>query len=206
MRISHHRGAVRPVLVALCAIVAGACGGAQATPPPAAVAPLVTPNPHLAEPATADQVWRALGAAGLRIVANNAVSGTAGKEPIKRINATYGGWPLTLAQFSSSRALRREIEAWKDGERPGQGEAPISISGMNILVTWGPTTGKSPKVPDARKADALTALVGVLDPLLSPMQARAVVPVDFPSATPTPAPTPTPTPEPTKKPKKTPKP
>jgi hypothetical protein len=199
------------VLFAALAIVAGACGGPPPSTAPVAVAtPLVTPNPHLKDPATADQVFIELGKGGLHITATNAASGTDGSEPVKRINATYLGWPLIISQYSTSAALRKATSGWAPGERPRQGEPPINITGMNILVTWGPTTGAEPKKPDPAKETALTSIIKVLDPLLSPLQARTIVPIAVAGSTPTPAPTATPkptkTPKPSGKPKATPKP
>ncbi len=176
-------------MIVVSAVIVTACGGGQppSAPPVAVVAPLVTPDPHLHEPATADQVFRALSAGGLQMVANNALSGASGAEPVKRINATYLGWPLNVAQYSSSAALSK-VTQWKDGEPPRGGEVPIAIVGLNILVTWGPTTGGKPRVPDARKVNALDPLVKILDGLLSPLRARANVPLAIagPSAAPSP--------------------
>jgi hypothetical protein len=199
MRTSQERGTARAALIVVCAILVAACGGAQPSPPPVAVAtPVVTPDPHLHEPATADQVFRALSAAGLLIVANNAVSGVSGAEPVKRINATYLGWPLNVAQYSSSAALSKVTTLWKDGEPPRGGEVPIAIVGLNILVTWGPTTGGTPKVPDARKVDALDPLLQILGGLLSPLRARAIIPLAIAGASATPSASPSVKPTPSK--------
>ena len=167
------------VAVAACLIAVVGCGGAGApsSAPTARPTPVVTPDPHLDTPALADDVFRALSLGGLTITANNAVSG-AGDEPVKRINATFSGWPLAVEQYSSNAALNKVTKGWKDGDPPGRGEPPVSISGMNILVIWGPTrTNHKPKRPDARKAEAVQELVDVLDPLLSPLRARSNVPL-----------------------------
>jgi hypothetical protein len=166
------------VALAACIIVS-ACSGAGApsqrpTPRPT---PVVTPDPHLQTPASADDVFRALSLGGLQLTANNAVSGR-GEEPVKRINATYQGWPLAVEQYSSNAALSKVTKKWKDGDPPGRGEPPVAISGMNILVIWGTArTNKKPKTADARKAEAGQELVDVLHPLLSPLRARANVPL-----------------------------
>ena len=185
----------------VCAIFVAACGGAQppSAPPVAVATPLTTPDPHLHEPATADQVFRALSAGGLQMVANNAISGASGAEPVKRINATYLGWPLNVAQYSSSVALSK-VTQWKDGEPPRGGEVPIAIVGLNILVTWGPTTGGKPKVPDARKSAALDPLLQILAGLLSPLRARTVIPLAIAGASATPSASPSVKPVATKKP------
>ncbi len=125
-------------------------------------------------------VFAALNKAGLKIKANNAGSGRAGGEPVRRINATYLDWPLIVSEYSSGKALAKATR-WKDGAKPAQGEPPIAFIGLNILIQWGPTTtGVRPTKPDAREMAALTSLVEVLDPLLSPMKARTIVPVAMP--------------------------
>ncbi len=167
-------------LVATTAIALVACGeAAPSVAPTTRPTPVVTPDPHLSDPTTADEVYRGLGAAGLRITANNANAG--GEDPalIKRINATYLGWPLNVSEFRTTSALADDT-AWKAGEPPGQGEAPVAIVGSNILVTWGPQTGEQPATPDARQLDGLDDLVLALDRLLSPLRVRTAVPVDVP--------------------------
>ncbi|HYH93399.1 MAG TPA: hypothetical protein VD763_09590, partial [Candidatus Saccharimonadales bacterium] len=184
MRLAPH-GRRALAVVAGLAITVAAC----ASPPPSAApsfavtAPVSTPDPHLADPATADAVFLALGAAGIRISATNAAAGTAGVEPVKRINATYLGWPLTISQYSTSASLRKATEGWEPVQAPGQGEPPISIVGMNILLAWGPATSGQPKTPDPKKTAALDSMLGALDPLLSPLRARTVVPVRVAGAT-----------------------
>jgi hypothetical protein len=207
MRTSHRRGTARAALIVVGTILVTACGGPPPSAPPVAATPIVTPDPHLHEPATADQVFRALSAGGLRIVANNAMSGASGAEPVKRINATYLGWPLNVAQYSSSAALSK-VTQWKAGEPPRGGEVPIAIVGLNILVTWGPTTGGKPMLPDARKVGALDPMLAILDGLLSPLRARAIVPLPIAGANPEPSASPSVKPAPSKKPAKkaTPKP
>jgi hypothetical protein len=204
MRTSQRRGTAWAALIVVCTILVTACGGPPPSPPPVAVAtPILTPDPHLHDPATADQVFRALSAGGLRIVANNAISGASGAEPVKRINATYLGWPLNVAQYSSSAALSKATP-WKAGEPPRGGEVPIAIVGLNILVTWGPTTGGKPMVPDARKVDALDPMLAILDELLSPLRARAIVPLPIAGASPAPSPSAPASPPASTKPKKAP--
>jgi hypothetical protein len=167
-------------LVALSAFTLVACGeAAPSVAPTVRPTPVVTPDPHLTDPTTADDVWRGLGAAGLRMTANNATSGGSDSALVKRINATYLGWPLNLSEYRTSRALVKETD-WESGEQPGQGEAPIAIAGANILVTWGPQTGEEPIRPDERQLEALSDLVAALDRLLSPLRARTVVRLDVP--------------------------
>ncbi len=185
-------------------LVAAACGGSPPSTPPASAAPVVTPGPtpvaHLSEPVKADSIYLALLAAGLRIVPNNASTGGPGNEPVKRINATYAGWPLTISQFTSSRALLAATD-WKAGARPGQGESSIAFLGLNILVEWGPTTGTTPKTPDDRQLAAAEALHQALDPLVSPMSARTIVAIPgVPESTVAPTASPSPKPKPTARP------
>lgn len=165
-------------LVAVSVFAFVACGEAapSSAPPTVRPTPTATPDPHLSDPTTAEDVWRGLGAAGLRMTANNATTGGSDSDLVMRINATYLGWPLNLTEYRGSEALAKETD-WKPGEKPGQGEAPISIAGANILVTWGPQTGEKPAKPDDRQAKGLEALVAALDRLLSPLRARTVVAV-----------------------------
>ncbi len=144
--------------------------------------PLVTPNPHLADPATAQDVFNGLGREGLRITPNTANAGSDGGAVVTRINGTYLGWPLDVTQFRTAADLAKAAK-WKAGETPGRGEPPVTLAGYNILVSWGPSEiGSKPPTPDRRKAAALEALVKALDRLLSPLRARTVVPVQVASA------------------------
>jgi hypothetical protein len=185
-------------------LFAGACGGGPPSTPPASATPVPTPGPtpvaHLSEPVKADGVYLALLAAGLKIVPNNASTGGPGREPVKRINATYAGWPLAISEYSSAKSLQAATR-WKPGAKPGSGEASIAFMGLNILVEWGPSTGSSPKKPDERQITAATALHDALDPLVSPLAARTIVPIPgviAPSSEPTTSPGPSS--NPTKKP------
>jgi hypothetical protein len=171
-----------PVTLALAAIVA-ACGtGAPPPSPTPAPTPVVTPNPHLGDPATAREVFNALGRAGLKMTPNTATAGAEGAPVIEKINATYLGWPLDVTQYRTSKDLAKAVK-WEAGKAPGKGEPPVAIVGSNILITWGPSAvGTKPKAPDERQAEALDALVLALDRLLSPLRARTVVPVQIASA------------------------
>jgi len=165
-----------------------ACGATTPTPAPTAAtastaAPVVTPDPHLTSTASLESVYKGLQSAGLALVANTAGSGRAGKEPLHDLSATYEGWPLIISEYSSAKALAK-AKKWKAGKKPGQGEPPIAIKGQNILVEWGPTTGKRPPKPDARQKTALAALIAALDPLLYPLKVRSNVTVELPVHTP----------------------
>ncbi len=178
MARSHMRGARSAAALVVAALLFAACGGAPpSAAPTAAPTPLITPNPHLPSPATAKQVFSGLGKAGLKITANTATLGVEGSDVVTRIYATYLGWPFDVVEYRSTSALSKVTE-WPAGEAPGNGEPPIALAGMNILVTWGPTvSGAKPGKPDSRQSDGLRALVSALDPLLSPLRARANVPV-----------------------------
>lgn len=175
-----HRGSrqrvVVPVSLMIFVLLAAACGG----PPPApsaTVAPVVvvTPNPHLADPATAQEVFTGLGRAGLKISPNTAMVGAAGTGIVTRTNATYLGWPLDVTEYRTSADLAKAA-AWKKGEKPGLGEPPVALAGYNIMVTWGPHESRvEPPIPDDLQAQGLTALVSALDNLLSPIRVRANV-------------------------------
>ena len=188
---------VAPRLIAVGAVlacVATACGGTAApeqtlTPRPSAVT-FVVPVMRLTSPATADDVFTSLNAAGLKITPSNA--GGKGKGGlVKRIVATYADWPLIISQYSSAKTLARAT-GWKTGSKPGQGESPVALKGMNILVEWGPTTGARPPKPSSRQRTALVALVKAMDGLVSPLQTRSNTKVTLPShAAPSPAPSPT---------------
>jgi hypothetical protein len=179
---------------AVLACVSAACGGTTTpeqtlTPRPSAITSVI-PVTRLTSPATADAVFTALNAAGLKLTPSNA--GGKGKGGlVKRIVATYADWPLIISQYSSSKTLAKAT-GWKSGSKPGQGESPIALKGMNILVEWGPTTGAKPPKPSSRQRTALAALVKAMDGLLSPLQTRSNIKVTLPShAAPTPAPSPT---------------
>ena len=176
----HHAFRATRALVVAIAVTTGvaACGEAPASVAPATprATPRITPDPHLGDPTTADAVFQALAKAGLRVSPNNADAGAADGPLVKRINATLLGWPFTVSQFKTSASLSKLTDWGADGE-PAQGDPPIAIAGLNILVEWGPTTGELPPKPDAAKLTALRDLALNLDMLLSPLRARAVVAV-----------------------------
>jgi len=184
-------------------VLAGACGGSAPSAPPASATPVPTPAPtpvaHLTQPAKADNVYLALLAAGLKIAPNNASTGGPGREPVKRINATYAGWPLAISEYTSATSLQK-AKKWKADATPGKGEPSISFIGLNILVEWGPTTGASPKKPDGRQLTAAEALWDALDPLVSPLAARTIVPIPGAASAAAPAATAVPSVAPTPKP------
>ena len=158
------------------ALLVAAC----ASPPPPSASPtvrptpIITPDPHLADPTTADAVYLALGAAGLRMTANNAASGADDSPLVKRINATFLGWPLAVSQYRTTAALEQRTD-WAPDARPSQGEVPVAIAGLNVLIEWGPTTGAEPRAPSGKQVQGLRDLATALDVLLSPLRVRSVV-------------------------------
>lgn len=194
MRGSNHR--TRPVLT-LAAIVVmsaavGACG-TSAAQPSAAVAsasptPAITPDPHLTEPATADQIFNAIRRGDLALTVNNATAGDPSAPIVKTINAAIANWPLIISEYRSS-SLLRESTGWDPAAGPRQGDSPYTWVGLNILVSFGPTTGH-PVPPDATRQQQARDLIALIDPLLWPMQQRAVVPVPTKTAPPGSSPAP----------------
>jgi len=171
--------------VVVLAIVVAACGGAVATPIPTArptAAP--TPNFHLGDDATTDEVFSGLGRAGLRMVPNSASTfDNDGTPVVAQIYATYLDWPLHVYEFRTVADLESATAKWKDEEVPGTGDPAISLVGQNILVTWGPKTpGGVPKAPDSRKNEALRDLVAALETLVGPLRSHSNVPIELASA------------------------
>jgi hypothetical protein len=83
-----------------------------------------------------------------------------------------------MRRISAGPALTKAV-AWADGDEPGKGEPPITLAGVNILITWGPVrSGHMPTKPNARQTSALSQLVAAADVLLSPLRTRTNVPVD----------------------------
>ncbi len=178
---------------------AGGCAAA-ATPSPSAPptpvpTPVITPDPHLTDPADLDTIFAELSTAGIRITPINAV---AANEPVRRINATYLDWPIIVSEFSSGPALLAS-SGFRPDRPPVRGDAPFTIVGLNIMVEYGPkvTNAASPAPPAQRYRDAVLELALVLDPLLGPLTQRSVVPLPLPTASPlAPAITPGPSPAP----------
>jgi hypothetical protein len=186
---SSNRGLRAVTALAAIVLVAG-CGSAPASPTASApTTPLVTPDPHLTAPARVDDVFRLVGAAGLKIIPNNA-SETKG-DPVKRITATYNDWPLVLTEFSSASALRN-VGKFDTSERPRRGEAPYIVAGLNILIEYGPrnTNDPAPVPADPAHQQALMALIAALHPLLGPLAQRSVQTIALPGPASTPVPSP----------------
>ncbi len=199
------RGSRLSVLaVGLVALIAVGCGPAAvvaSNSPTPAPTPVITPNPHLTEPVTADVIFQALGSARLPIVGTNASSGNGNPAIVQQINADLGSWPLRIIEYRSSAALHKALN-WKPGAAPGGGEAPYAFAGLNVLIRFGPIDVRPPAVPDATRQQAAASIFAALDPLLSPLAERSIVAVPSRTAAPTftPAPPAQASPKPSPKP------
>ena len=163
MRVSNHRArrilALAPVLVVFATVAA--CGSTPApsvaASPTAIPTPVITPDPHLSEPATADQIFNAIRRGDLPLSVNNATAGAANAPMVKQINAQVANWPLIITEFRNAALLRTWV-------------------GMNIIVTFGPTTG-APTAPDATRQEQAKDVVALIDPLLWPLEQRSLTPI-----------------------------
>jgi hypothetical protein len=161
--------------IAIALITACASPPPSLAPPTVQPTPVITPDPHLTEPATADQVFRAIRAGDLHLQVNNATIGAPDAPLVKKVNAAVGNWPLVISEYRSSGALRAAI-AWNPKKPPTQGNPPYAFVGLNILVEFGPSTG-FPTAPDVARQKEAEGIVALLDPLLWPLEQRSVVPV-----------------------------
>jgi hypothetical protein len=208
MRHSNHAvwGRRLPIwAVGLLVVILVGCGSA-ATPPPSttpAPTPVVTPNPHLQEPVSADQVYRIFVASKLALSCPNANLGNGNPRIAKQINCTLEGWPLRIVQYTSVRTLGESLK-WTAGELPGGAEAPYNWTGLNVLIQFGPISTKAPAKPEAARQATASTLLSVLDPMLWPIAQRSVVAI--PSRSAEPAASPVPSAKPSTKPAKTPRP
>jgi hypothetical protein len=185
------RGPVALAVLAAVSVIAAACG--SAAPPSVAVAtpvptPVITPDPHLSEPATADAIFNAIRVGKLPLSVNNATAGGPDSPVVKQINAQIANWPLIITQYSSSAALRKGI-GWDPTAGPKQGDPPYAWVAMNVLISFGPVTGK-PSPPDAARQEQAKRLVALIDPLLWPIEQKSMAPVPTKTVPPpeTPAP------------------
>jgi hypothetical protein len=180
MRHSNHirRGRRLPTWAAgVFVLVLAGCGqtAVPSVSPSPIPTPVVTPDPHLKEPVTADQIFRVLSSAKLGMKADNATLGGPGAAVVKVINADIGGWPLRITEFRTSALLAKAV-GWKAGTAPARNQAPFGIGGMNVLVEYGPiSTTAAPKAPDDARQKVATSIVAALDPLLWPLVQHSVV-------------------------------
>jgi hypothetical protein len=198
------RTTVGLIVLALLVLIAACAQSAVVSPtPPPAATPTPTPDPHLKAPVTADAVYLAIAAAHLSLYSNNALLDQG--SIVKRINADLDGWPLRITAYDSVADLVK-ARSWKLGVAPGRGEAPYTFAALNVTVEYGPITGAPPVKPDAAHQSTAATIVGLLDPLLWPIEQHSIMAIPArtippPSATPAPTKPPkTPSPKPTKKP------
>jgi hypothetical protein len=108
-------------------------------------------------------------------VGTNAKAGT---DPVTTIVATYGGWPLKLAEYTSTHA-RMQAVPFENREVPKKGMAPYLFAGLNLAVEFGPAhAGTQPPAPDNQQLRAATSLANELNRLVGPIGQRSVVPVE----------------------------
>jgi hypothetical protein len=184
-------GFVAPVGLLLVMSVLIGCGptAAASAPPTPQPTPAITPDPHLREPVTADQVWTAIASSHMRLTPNNATisEGTI----VKRINADLEGWTLRITAYTNATAMQK-AKPWKSGAAPGVGEAAYNFAAMNVIVEFGPTSRASAPSNDPEHQATAAKLVTILDPLLWPIEQHSVAAIPSrtvpPQATPTPAP------------------
>jgi hypothetical protein len=192
MRGSNHRARgilalAVPFVVAAAVAACGSSAAASPPPPTPLPTPAITPDPHLTEPATADQIWKAISVRGkLPLSVNNATNGSPDSPVVKQINAQIANWPLIITQFRSSADLRKAAR-WDPSKGAKQGDPPYSWVGLNILIAFGPTTGKLAP-PDAAREQQAKDLIALIDPLLWPMEQRSVAPIPTKTAPPPPSP------------------
>lgn len=185
MRVSNHPGRLAAVGLAIVAAIGVACGGnapPSIAPPTPVPTPVITPDPHLNEPATADQVFNALRLGHLPMSVNNATAGDPNSPMVKRINAALDNWPLVITEFRTSAQLR-SVTKWDPTAPPGQGNPPYAFVGLNVLIEFGPVTGLL-ATPDATRQKEAMDIIALIDPLLWPLEQRAVVPIPTKTATP----------------------
>ncbi|HET9522528.1 MAG TPA: hypothetical protein VFO73_15875 [Candidatus Limnocylindrales bacterium] len=185
MRSSNHSALRLVTMLATVLTGLAACAGpAPSSAPPATPrpTPVITPDPHLTEPATADEIFTAIRVGKLPLAVNNATAGDPNSPVVKRINADIGNWPLIITQFRSGELLRETMK-WDPAKPPAQGNAPYTFVGLNIVIEFGPTTGKLAS-PDAARQEQAARLVALVDPLLWPLEQRSVAPLATKTAPP----------------------
>ena len=173
-------------LLVFVSLIVAACASAPPPPPPTSTfvpAAGLTPIPHLTEPATAAAVFTALGRAGVRVAASNAGASSDGREPLKRLNASLAGWPLTISEFRSGASLRAAT-GWQAGAEAATGQAPVALVGLNVLVEWGPRITDRPTAPTAAQLAAITALATALEQLIGPLESQSIAAILVPGGSP----------------------
>ena len=170
----HATPAVSLVGLVLFVLILGGCGpaaAASASPTPVAT-PVATPDPHLKDPVTADQLYQALSAGHLTLYPNNATKGPA--PVVKRINLDLDGWPLRITAYDSAASMQR-VRAWKTSDGMRRGDPPYAFAALNILIEFGPMNPAAvPALSDSNHQADAAAMVAILDPLLWPIEQHSV--------------------------------
>lgn len=177
------------------AVLTAACGSAPSpTPSPVPTpTPTATPLTRLAVPYRAGGIIVALREAGLTVIGNTARAGLPGEEPRTTMFATYGSWPLTVIEYSSSATLRKG-SGFVPNDRILPGDPPYVFVAANVLVEYGPRRdGRKPARPTADQRAAALTLVQALDPRVGPLVQRSITPAPLPTPVLTPSPIATPT-------------
>ena len=113
---------------------------------------------------------------------SKASAGANGKDPVKRIDGTYKGWPIAISEYKTADTLKAATK-WKAGVPPKVGESPVAFIGQNILVRWGPSAPAVTTLTDQQLAAAL-ALRNAFERLVGPLTDRTIVPVAVPTPIP----------------------
>jgi hypothetical protein len=176
----------------LIVIGCGPAAVASSAPTPLPT-PLITPDPHLKDPVSADQVWAAIASGHMRLTPNNATisEGTI----VKRINADLDGWTLRITSYTNASAMQK-AKTWKNGGTPGVGEAAYNFAALNVIVEFGPTSRASAPSSDPEHQATAEKIVALLDPLIWPIEQHSVSAI--PGRTVPPVATPSPSHAPTK--------
>ena len=71
---------------------------------------------------------------------------------------------MVISEYRSAASLAKH-QTWVPDEPPGQGEAPVSIAGINVLIEWGPQTGAKPQGLSPAQVEAMNGLLDGPRPL-----------------------------------------
>ena len=164
-------GVALPVTLVLAGILAAACSEPPVVPSRRPRRrPSSTPNPHLADPATArmcSTAWAARASASPRTPPRRLRRGT-------RRHADQRHLPGLAARRDPVPDRRRPRQGRPSGRPAKRRDAANRRSpspARTSWSSWGPSEiGSKPPTPDRRKAAALEALVKALDRLLSPLR------------------------------------
>ena len=149
MRVSNHAARLAAgAVMATCSSTACGSPPPPSAPPTVRPTPVITPDPHLTEPATADQVFRAIRVGDLDLHVNNATAGGADAPLVKRINAAIGNWPLVISEYRSGAAAARGDEAGTRRSRRRRAIRRTRSSGSTSSIEFGPDHRRVRRPPD----------------------------------------------------------